>query len=172
MGFGFGLLESTPLFYIVWSLITRKRLLLLVYVHKETSRLRENEYKSKVLRNFLKAMKRYRLPNSKRFWIARDRKWKDRKLTKSLTHGTNMQPKHKSLFSSKLKRKKSLEKKIKIKKQNNNRSFRRSRKALIRKKKPNKNNKKHIDASVKERPQTLLVTSEEIFKLVLCNKHI
>ena len=32
--------------------------------------------------------------------------------------------------------------------------------------------KKHIDASVKERPQTLLVPSEEIFKRVLCNKHI
>ena len=33
-------------------------------------------------------------------------------------------------------------------------------------------NKKHIDASVKERPQTLLVPSEEICKHVLCNKHI
>ena len=33
-------------------------------------------------------------------------------------------------------------------------------------------NKKHIDASVKERPQTLLVSSEEIYKRVLCNKHI
>ena len=33
-------------------------------------------------------------------------------------------------------------------------------------------NKKHLDASVKERPQTLLVPSEEIFKRVLCNKHI
>ena len=33
-------------------------------------------------------------------------------------------------------------------------------------------NKKHIDASVKERPQTLLVPSEEINKRVLCNKHI
>ena len=33
-------------------------------------------------------------------------------------------------------------------------------------------NKKHIDASVKERPQTLLVPSEEIYKRVLCNKHI
>ena len=32
--------------------------------------------------------------------------------------------------------------------------------------------KKHIDASVKERPQTLLVPSEEIYKRVLCNKHI
>ena len=32
--------------------------------------------------------------------------------------------------------------------------------------------KKHIDASVKERPQTLLVFSEEICKRVLCNKHI
>ena len=32
--------------------------------------------------------------------------------------------------------------------------------------------KKHIDASVKERPQTLLVPSEEICKRVLCNKHI
>ena len=31
--------------------------------------------------------------------------------------------------------------------------------------------KKHIDASVKERPQTLLVPSEEICKRVLCNKH-
>ena len=30
-------------------------------------------------------------------------------------------------------------------------------------------NKKHIDASVKERPQTLLVPSEEICKRVLCN---
>ena len=35
-----------------------------------------------------------------------------------------------------------------------------------------KGNKKHIDASVKERPQTLLVPSEEIYKRVLCNKHI
>ena len=34
------------------------------------------------------------------------------------------------------------------------------------------NKKKHIDASVKERPQTLLVPSEEICKRVLCNKHI
>ena len=33
-------------------------------------------------------------------------------------------------------------------------------------------NKKHIDASVKERPQTLLVPSEEICKRVLSNKHI
>ena len=33
-------------------------------------------------------------------------------------------------------------------------------------------NEKHIDASVKERPQTLLVPSEEICKRVLCNKHI
>ena len=33
-------------------------------------------------------------------------------------------------------------------------------------------NKKHIDASVKERPQTLLVPSEEICKRVLCNIHI
>ena len=33
-------------------------------------------------------------------------------------------------------------------------------------------NKKHIDASVKERPQTLPVPSEEICKRVLCNKHI
>ena len=33
-------------------------------------------------------------------------------------------------------------------------------------------NKKHIDASVKERPQTLLVLSEEICKRVLCNEHI
>ena len=32
--------------------------------------------------------------------------------------------------------------------------------------------KKHIDASVKERPQTLIVPSEEICKRVLCNKHI
>ena len=32
--------------------------------------------------------------------------------------------------------------------------------------------KKHLDASVKERPQTLLVPSEEICKRVLCNKHI
>ena len=32
--------------------------------------------------------------------------------------------------------------------------------------------KKHLDASVKERPQTLLVPSEEICKQVLCNKHI
>ena len=32
--------------------------------------------------------------------------------------------------------------------------------------------KKHIDASVKERPQTPLVPSEEICKPVLCNKHI
>ena len=29
-----------------------------------------------------------------------------------------------------------------------------------------------FDASVKERPQTLLVPSEEIFKHVLCNKHV
>ena len=35
-----------------------------------------------------------------------------------------------------------------------------------------KMNKKHIDASVKKRPQTLLVPSEEICKRVLCNKHI
>ena len=34
------------------------------------------------------------------------------------------------------------------------------------------NYKKHIDASVKERPQILLVPSEEICKPVLCNKHI
>ena len=34
------------------------------------------------------------------------------------------------------------------------------------------NKKQHIDASVKERPQTLLVPSEGIFKRVLCNKHI
>ena len=33
-------------------------------------------------------------------------------------------------------------------------------------------NKKHIDASVKERPQTPLVPSEDIYKRVLCNKHI
>ena len=33
-------------------------------------------------------------------------------------------------------------------------------------------NKKHLDASVKERPQTLLVPSEQICKRVLCNKHI
>ena len=33
-------------------------------------------------------------------------------------------------------------------------------------------NKKHIDASVKERPRNLLVPSEEIYKIVLCNKHI
>ena len=33
-------------------------------------------------------------------------------------------------------------------------------------------NKKHIDASVKERPQILIVPSEEIFKRVLCNIHI
>ena len=32
--------------------------------------------------------------------------------------------------------------------------------------------KKHIDASVKERPQTLLVPSEQSCKRVLCNKHI
>ena len=32
-------------------------------------------------------------------------------------------------------------------------------------------NKKHIDASVKERQQTLLVPSEEICKRVLCNEH-
>ena len=32
--------------------------------------------------------------------------------------------------------------------------------------------KKHIDASVKERPQTPLVPSEEICKRVLCNKNI
>ena len=32
--------------------------------------------------------------------------------------------------------------------------------------------KKHIDASVKERPQTLLVPIEEICKRVLCIKHI
>ena len=32
--------------------------------------------------------------------------------------------------------------------------------------------KKRLDASVKERPQTLLVPSEEICKRVLCNKHI
>ena len=32
--------------------------------------------------------------------------------------------------------------------------------------------KKHIDASVKERPQTLRVPSEEFCKHVLCNKHI
>ena len=37
---------------------------------------------------------------------------------------------------------------------------------------PNMKYKKHIDASVKERPQTLLVPSEEICKRVLCNKHI
>ena len=29
-------------------------------------------------------------------------------------------------------------------------------------------NKKHVDASVKERPQTLLIPSEEICKRVLC----
>ena len=34
------------------------------------------------------------------------------------------------------------------------------------------NNKKLINASVKERPQTLLVPSEENCKCVLCNKHI
>ena len=34
------------------------------------------------------------------------------------------------------------------------------------------NDKKHIDASVKERPQTLTVLSEEICKRVLFNKHI
>ena len=33
-------------------------------------------------------------------------------------------------------------------------------------------NNKHIDASVKERPQTLLVPSEEICKRDLCHKHI
>ena len=33
-------------------------------------------------------------------------------------------------------------------------------------------NKKHLDASVKERPQTLLIPSEQICKRVLCNKHI
>ena len=33
-------------------------------------------------------------------------------------------------------------------------------------------NKKHIDASVKERPQALLIPSEEICKRVLCNKYI
>ena len=32
--------------------------------------------------------------------------------------------------------------------------------------------KKHIDASVKERPQTLQDPTEEIYKRVLCNKHI
>ena len=32
--------------------------------------------------------------------------------------------------------------------------------------------KKHIDANVKERSQTLLASSEEICKRVLCNKHI
>ena len=32
--------------------------------------------------------------------------------------------------------------------------------------------KKHIDASVKERPQTLIVPSEEICKRGLCNTHI
>ena len=32
--------------------------------------------------------------------------------------------------------------------------------------------KKHIDACVKERPQTLLVPSEEICKRILYNKHI
>ena len=32
--------------------------------------------------------------------------------------------------------------------------------------------KKHIDANVKERPQTLLVLSEDICKRVLCNKYI
>ena len=32
--------------------------------------------------------------------------------------------------------------------------------------------KKHIDASVKERPQTPLVPSEEICKPVLCNQLI
>ena len=32
--------------------------------------------------------------------------------------------------------------------------------------------KKHIDESVKERPQTLLVPSEEICNRVLCPKHI
>ena len=36
----------------------------------------------------------------------------------------------------------------------------------------NNYNKKHIDASVKERPQTLLVPSDEIYKRDLCNKHI
>ena len=107
-----GFLESTPLFYIVWSLITRKRLELEVYVRKETCRLRENEFKSKISRNFLKAMKRYSLPNSKHFWIARDRKWRDRKLTKSLTHGTTICNRYivkvfkwLTLFFSKLKRK-------------------------------------------------------------------
>ena len=33
------------------------------------------------------------------------------------------------------------------------------------------NKKKHIDTSIKERPQTLLVPSEEICRHVLCNKH-
>ena len=33
-------------------------------------------------------------------------------------------------------------------------------------------NKKHIDASIRERPQSLLFSSEEICKHVLCNKHI
>ena len=33
-------------------------------------------------------------------------------------------------------------------------------------------NKKHIDTSVKERPQTPLAPSKEICKRVLCNKHI
>ena len=33
-------------------------------------------------------------------------------------------------------------------------------------------NKKHTDASVKERPHIPLVPSEEICKRVLCNKHI
>ena len=33
-------------------------------------------------------------------------------------------------------------------------------------------NKKHIDASVKERSQTLLVPSGDICNRVLCNKHI
>ena len=37
----------------------------------------------------------------------------------------------------------------------------------------NDSNKKHIiNASVKERPQTLLVPSEDFCKRVLCNKHI
>ena len=34
-----------------------------------------------------------------------------------------------------------------------------------------KDNKKHINASVKQRPQTLIVPLEEICERVLCNKH-
>ena len=47
-----------------------------------------------------------------------------------------------------------------------------SSKSAAKKEIESSTNKKHIDASVKERPQTLIVPSEEICKRVLCNKHI